>query len=202
MARLSLLALTALTVTITSVAHGVGVVTNAVAAPAPPASRLGGAIQQDVAVQERNSADRNRTLDLREQAARATEERLKADIAARAKSAPAAEKTAALASVGGGGEQFDSLARVYQAMKPARAAAIFEELDLEVQMQVAKRMRDRSIAMILAGMTPKAASELSMALAHKSARMPRPVAPPTATPTPTPIPTMVTAAVPAAVAKR
>ncbi|MDB5670946.1 MAG: signal peptide protein, partial [Alphaproteobacteria bacterium] len=57
--------------------------------------------------------------------------------------------------------------RIYQSMKPAKAAIVFEQLAMDVQMQVAKRMRDRSTAMIMAAMTPNGAASLSMALARK-----------------------------------
>ena len=40
-------------------------------------------------------------------------------------------------------------------------------LDMDVQMEVAQRMRDRSTALILAAMTPQGAAALSMALARK-----------------------------------
>lgn len=161
--RPRLLAFTASTAALAIVANGVGAVTTAVVAPA---TRLGVAIEQDVAAQAATAAQRTRTLDLREQAARATELRLKADLAARATADPRPDAATEAAAAGA---QYDSLARVYQAMKPARAAPVFEQLEMDVQMQVAKRMRDRATAMILASMTPKAAADLSMALARKSA---------------------------------
>ena len=163
--RPRLLVLTAIAAAFSIVANGVGAVT---AAKAPPTTRLGVAIQKDVTAMEAAATQRNRALDLREAAARATEARLKADLAERV---PAPGKAGAEAGAPEPDEQFDSLARVYQAMKPARAAAIFEQLDIDVQMQVAKRMRDRSTAMILAAMSPKGAATLSMALARKSARI-------------------------------
>ena len=52
-------------------------------------------------------------------------------------------------------------------MKPAKAAVIFERLDMEVQTEVAKRMRERSTALIVSNMSPNAAVQLSMALAGK-----------------------------------
>jgi len=174
--RPRLLLLTAAAATLSIVTNGVGAVT---AATAPPATRLGIAIQKDVSAAEAAATRRNRTLDLREQAARATEERLKAGLAERE---PGPGKPGGTADTPEPGEQFDSLARVYQAMKPARAAAIFEQLDLDVQMQVAKRMRDRSTGMILAAMTPTGAATLSMALARKTARTPAATPPPFATP--------------------
>lgn len=166
--RPSLLALTALTAALSGVAHGVGVLQAATAVPAPP-TRLGVSIAKDQLSRDLDSAGRSRSLDLREQAAQATERRIKADLATRLPPAAAAKIGAA-----DGGDQFDSLARVYQAMKPASAAVVFEKLEMTVQMQIAKRMRDRSTAMILANMSPQAASDLSMALARKSAVGPVP----------------------------
>lgn len=161
--RPRLLAVTAAAAALTVVANGVGAVTQATA---PPATRLGVALQHDVAAQAAIAVQRNRALDLREQTARATELRLKADLAGREAAGP---KPDAATEAAAAGAQYDSLARVYQAMKPARAAPVFEQLDMDVQMQVAKRMRDRATAMILAAMTPKGAADLSMALARKSA---------------------------------
>ena len=74
-------------------------------------------------------------------------------------------------------DQFDDLAKIYQAMKPAAAALVLEQLDLDVQMRVAQRMRERSTAMILAAMTPKAAAALTMALARRQAPRPSYVTP-------------------------
>jgi flagellar motility protein MotE (MotC chaperone) len=161
--RPRLLGLTAIVAGCAVLANGVGAVT---AATSAPATRLGVSIQKDIDAQANAAVQRARALDLREAAARAAEARLKADLeertAAGGKTAPGADPAEA-------GEQFDNLARVYQAMKPARAAAVFEQLDMDVQMQVAKRMRDRATAMILASMTPAGAAALSMSLARKAA---------------------------------
>jgi flagellar motility protein MotE (MotC chaperone) len=153
---------------------GLAVVANGVAlsAPATPETRMGASIKESVKDRDRAAAERNRALDLREQAARAAEERLKADMQSRQTAAakPGAEKE----SEDG---PYDSLARIYQTMKPAKAARVFEQLELDVQVQVAQRMRDRSTAAILAAMSPDAAARLSMAMAGKSARPARPAAP-------------------------
>lgn len=188
--RPRLLVITAVAAGLSIIANGVGAVT---AATPLPATRLGVSIQKDIEGQATAAAQRDRSLDLREQVARAAEARLKADLAAREAAAPKAEAAAAEAA----GKQYDSLARVYQAMKPARAAPVFEQLDMDVQMQVAKRMRDRATAMILAAMTPKAAADLSMALARKSASATTHVA----TPVPAPV-TASPAATPAKTAEK
>jgi flagellar motility protein MotE (MotC chaperone) len=159
----SLLLLTAIAATLSTVAHAVSA-----ASPAldTPATRLGTAINQDLATRDQATARRNRALVLREQVAKATEERLKADLRARQEQADLA---ASAGTTGSAAEaQYDNLARIYQAMKPAKAALVFEQLDMDVQMKVAQRMRDRSTAMILAAMTPNGATDLSMSLARKA----------------------------------
>ena len=169
--------------------------------PRPPASdlpqtRLGTAINQDLAKRDQSGAARNRALSLREQVARAAEERIKANARARQQEAAAAAATASAApgdKAIAPNAQYDDLARIYQAMKPARAALVFEQLDMDVQMQVAQRMRQRSTAMILAAMSPVGAADLSMSLARKTPRrrivppVPKPAAAvPAAAPVPNP----------------
>jgi flagellar motility protein MotE (MotC chaperone) len=139
-------------------------------------TRLGNAITQDMNDRDAAAARRKRGLDLREQAAKAASARLAADAEARKKQ----EETQQQFAGGPGGmpggapnpadSQFDELARIYQAMKPKAAAVVFEQLDMEVQMKVASRMRERSTAMIMAAMTPKGAATLSMAMARRGAR--------------------------------
>lgn len=185
----SLLALTAVAAMLSTVAHAV-----TAAAPDGPTTRLGAAIQQDMATRDQASARRARALALREQIAKASEERIKADLRARQEQADLA------ANAGGPGgrpaeAQYDDLAKIYQAMKPAKAAAVFEQLDMDVQMKVAQRMRQRSTAMILAAMSPGAATDLSMSLARKVPKkkdVPPPL--PVALPKPTPKPAMAVAA--------
>jgi len=170
--------------TVTAAAAGVAAIANAVAIAAPTPdtpTRLGTSIAQSMRERDRRQADRNRALDLREQAARAAEQRLRNDLQA---SQPAGGSAAPGTQPGATPPNpqdnvFDNLARIYQTMKPARAAAIIEKLALDVQVQVAKRMRERQTALIMAAMSPQAAVELSMALAGREvakAPPPRPVA--------------------------
>ena len=174
--RPSLLMVMAAVATLSTVANAIA------AAPASdlPQTRLGTAINQDLAKRDQSGAARNRALGLREQVARAAEERIKANARARQQEAAAAAAATASAAPGdkaiAPNAQYDDLARIYQAMKPARAALVLEQLDMDVQMQVAQRMRQRSTAMILAAMTPAGAADLSMSLARKTPR--RRVVPP------------------------
>ncbi|UYY59701.1 MotE family protein [Sphingomonas sp. S2-65] len=161
----------------TAAASALAVVANAASIAAPDAqaakTRLGNSIEQDMSASDAAAARRKRGLDLREQAAKAAEARLQANLAARQQQDAAATQTAANGPAEAPEAQFDELARIYQAMKPAKAAVVFEQLDMEVQMKVAQRMRERSTALILAAMTPKGAAALSMALARRSAGRPQ-----------------------------
>lgn len=167
----SLLMMTAAAASLSTLAHGVGIASEV---KAGPQTRLGSAIAQDMGRRDEEAAKRARTLDLREKAARATEERIKADLAQREQAAAAAAATGPSANQANEPDQFEELARIYQAMKPAKAAIVFEQLEMDVQMKVAQKMRERSTAMILASMTPKGAAALSMALARKSSAIARP----------------------------
>lgn len=175
MARPSLLLLMAAASAIAAVANAASIATGD--QDGTNKTRLGNSIERDLSVRDQEAAKRQRALDLREQAAKAAEQRLAASVEAQ-------QKEAAGGAPGSPGSpvaveaQFDELARIYQAMKPAKAAAVFEQLDMEVQMKVAQRMRPASTAAILAAMSPKGAASLSMALARKSAA--KPAAAPTA----------------------
>lgn len=165
--------------TLTAGAAALAAIANGVSAASPSAepearTRLGVAIDQDLGARDQAAARRNRALDLREQAAKAAEARLKADLETRRQAdAAAPPQTQSGGQTADQPNQYDDLARIYQAMKPARAAAVFEQLDLDVQMRVAQRMRDRSTALILGAMTPKGAAALSMALARRYVSEPR-----------------------------
>ena len=173
-ARPSLLVLLAGAAGLAAIGHGA-----AISAAAEPETRLGASIQQSAVDRVKAAARRQRALDLREQAAQATEARLQAAV-------PPAGAGPQRPGAGGAEaeveDQYDELARIYQSMKPAKAALVFEQLAMDVQMKVAKKMRERSAAMIMASMTPNGAAALTMALARN-----RPVerrARPAATPAP------------------
>jgi flagellar motility protein MotE (MotC chaperone) len=162
MGRPSLLVMTAMAAGLSIFANGVTAALPALA-DQPQPTRLGSAIQGDLGARDAATKKRNRALDMREQAARAAEARLKADMAARQEAATAAKPAVADAAAPSA-PQYDNLA-----LKPARAAVVFEQLEMDVQMQVAQKMRDRSTALILASMTPQGAANLSMALARRNA---------------------------------
>ena len=62
-------------------------------------------------------------------------------------------------------QQLASLVTMYQSMKPKDAARILGQLDMDVLIQVVRRMSERKMAPILAAMDPVAAQELTVELA-------------------------------------
>ncbi len=63
--------------------------------------------------------------------------------------------------------QISSLVKVYENMKAKDAARIFENLDQEILISVAARMREQKIAAILAQMRPETAQSLTVLLAKR-----------------------------------
>lgn len=55
-----------------------------------------------------------------------------------------------------------SLVRIYESMKPKQAARIFEELDIDILIDVAERMNERKFAPILAQMNPEKAMTVTV----------------------------------------
>lgn len=164
-------------------AAGISAIANAMASAAPSAAepevptRLGTSIQQTMRERDQALAGQKRALELREQAQHAAEQRLQGTLQT-GQNAPTSPTATTPAAPGQPGV-YDELARIYQAMKPAKAAPIFEKLELDVQLEVARRMRERSTALLLASMSPDSAVELSMALAGRhvvKAPPPKPVA--------------------------
>lgn len=153
----------------TAVAAGAAVLANGVSAAGPITSpqetRLGASIKQDVASRDQDVARRNRALELREQAARAAEQR--------AANLQGQERPAQLEARDANEERYSELARIYQAMRPNKAAAVFEQLEIDVQVAVARRMRERSTGLIMASMAPQRAAVLTMAMARMPQTLPQ-----------------------------
>ncbi|MBF0247449.1 MAG: hypothetical protein HQL36_05190 [Alphaproteobacteria bacterium] len=57
-----------------------------------------------------------------------------------------------------------SLVKIYQNMKPKDAARIFEELEMDVLLKVAERMKERNLAPIMAKMNPQKARDMTVEL--------------------------------------
>lgn len=169
--RVPILLLTAAAATLGAVANGVDAAV-AVGESAVPKTRLGNQIEGELNDAKRKEAERRRALDLREQALKAARMRLERQQAeAKAAAAPAAAPGAGGEATAAGTpsaeeKRYSDLARIFQSMKPAKAAPVFEKLSADVQFQVAQRMRDRNAALMMQAMSPEAAAALGMALAR------------------------------------
>ncbi len=75
-----------------------------------------------------------------------------------------------------GGEREEAgwrqLVKTYETMRPREAAAIFDDLEMAVLVQVVDRMREAKVAPILGAMKPERARQLTTELAHHRARPP------------------------------
>lgn len=180
--RVPILLLTAAAATLGAVANGVDAAV-AVGESAVPKTRLGNQIEGELNDVKRKEAERRRALDLREQALKAARMRLERQQAeAKAAAAPAAAPGAAGDAAAAGTptaeeKRYSDLARIFQSMKPAKAAPVFEKLSADVQFQVAQRMRDRNAALMMQAMSPEAAAALGMALARGGMTQAKPAAP-------------------------
>jgi flagellar motility protein MotE (MotC chaperone) len=58
------------------------------------------------------------------------------------------------------------LVKIYEAMKPLDAAAIFNEMEMPILLEVIDKMSERKVAPVLAGMSPKRARDVTQELAE------------------------------------
>ncbi len=64
-------------------------------------------------------------------------------------------------------DRLAKLVQVYESMKPKSAAAIFDQLDMDVLLAVAKRMNEAKMAEVLSKMSADAAKRLTIELAKQ-----------------------------------
>lgn len=65
-------------------------------------------------------------------------------------------------------ERMERLVKVYESMKPKDAARIFEEIEMDVLLEVAARMKEVKIAAVMAELSPKRAQDLTIELAQQT----------------------------------
>ena len=63
--------------------------------------------------------------------------------------------------------QIKSLVKIYESMKPDEAAAIFNEMEMPILLEVIGKMSERKVAPVLANMSPKKARDVTQELAEK-----------------------------------
>lgn len=64
-------------------------------------------------------------------------------------------------------DQLSGLVKIYETMKPKDAARIFDELDMDILLQVIERMKASKTAPVLANMTPERAKEVTSRIAER-----------------------------------
>jgi len=157
------------------------------AAEAPPdisnMSRSEVEVLQNLATRRQELDARGRELDMREKLLKASEQRIderiaelkgiEADIQSLLQQRDQAQEA-----------QLTSLVKVYEGMKPADAARIFDKLDMDILLPVAQRMKPPKIAPVLAAMDPDAAQRLTTNLARHLDAAKAPAAPASAQPPP------------------
>jgi flagellar motility protein MotE (MotC chaperone) len=111
--------------------------------------------------------DDARQIELRERLAEASERRIDAKLM-ELRGLQTQQSQQQTVKVQETNQQFSSLVKVYEQMKPKDAARIFEKLDMGVQLAVATRMREQRMAAIMAEMTPEGARALTMELATQA----------------------------------
>jgi len=153
--------------------------TQAAEPAAQPTNQRGGAIDplmmsrseldllQDLSSRRVELDALTRELDTRERLLEATERRidekivrletLEARMAALVRSYEDNENT-----------QLQSLVKVYETMKPKDAARIFARLGMDIQLEVATRMKEAKMAPIMAAMPAEAAEALTVELATRA----------------------------------
>jgi flagellar motility protein MotE (MotC chaperone) len=97
--------------------------------------------------------------------------------------------------------QIKSLVKIYESMKPEEAAAIFNELEMPILLDVIGKMSERKVALVLANMSPKRARDVTQELADRRKKAAQNAAAAAASaPSPTPAPAALPVSPPPAAA--
>lgn len=121
-------------------------------------------VLQSLAKRRQTLEQRGEELRLRENLMAATEKRVEEKIA-KLKSLEGQIKKLLRQHDKERAEQLASLVKVYEKMKPKDAARIFEQLEMDILLQVTGRMKESKMAPVLAAMDPEKAKELTVELA-------------------------------------
>ena len=118
--------------------------------------------------QRREELDkRARELDIRENLVKAAEQRISAHLA-EIKEVEGRIKTETVQKDKAEADRFKGLVTMYESMKARDAAKIFNGLDMDVLIKVASAINPRTMADIMAQMSPDIAQRLTVALASKA----------------------------------
>jgi flagellar motility protein MotE (MotC chaperone) len=148
-------------------------------------------VLQNLASRRQELEERGRELDMREKLLKASEQRIDEHIA-ELKGIEANIQSLLQQRDAAQEARLASLVKVYEGMKPADAARIFDKLEMDILLPVAQRMKAQKIAQVMAAMDEDAAKRLTVNLAQRlNGKVPeatQPVAP-DAAPVAPPVPT-------------
>ena len=139
------------------------------APPPPSVSEAERQLLQDLRSRRQELDSRERALAEREGVLNAAEQRLNARVS------QLAELQAKLEQLEAQRQQHNEanwagLVKVYEAMRPRDAAAIFNDMDMPVLLQVVDRMKETKVAPVLAAMIPERARFVTSELAKQRTR--------------------------------
>jgi flagellar motility protein MotE (MotC chaperone) len=123
-------------------------------------------VLQQLAKRRAELDQRARQLDEREALVKAAEQRMEQKMA-ELKALQATVQDLLKQRNAADEQQLQSLVKIYENMKPKAAAQIFEEMDMDVLLDVVARMNERKVAPILALVSPTRAKELTFELAQR-----------------------------------
>jgi flagellar motility protein MotE (MotC chaperone) len=143
------------------------ITTPVIAKPVPAQTRTEVRYAEEMKRPAVRPTDDARQVELRERLAEASERRIDSKLM-ELRGLQAQQSQQQNVKVQETNQQFASLVKVYEQMKPKDAARIFEKLDMGVQLAVATRMREQRMAAIMAEMTPESARALTMEMAGQA----------------------------------
>ncbi len=123
-------------------------------------------VLQNLSARRAELDKRAREIDLKEKLLTASEQRVSERIA-ELKSIESNIQTLLATRKDAAEGQIKSLVKVYENMKPKDAARIFEELEMDILLPVAQRMKEAKFALILAQMNSDKAKRLTVGLAKQ-----------------------------------
>lgn len=135
----------------------------------PPVSEAERALLGDLRQRRVGLDSRAQALDLREQVQSAAERRLGAWLDELTALQQRVEQVEGARRVHDEAN-WRAMVKLYETMKPRDAAAIFNDLDRPVLLQIVDRMQERRASLVLAAMQPERARELTAALAAMRTR--------------------------------
>ena len=120
---------------------------------------------------EQELKDRELELDEREATLHLVEQEVRRNLSELAEAEEALKSTMAIAATAAE-DDLTQLTRIYESMKPASAAALFNSMDPKFAAGFLARMKANNAASVLAGLEPEIAYEISLILSGRNMEAP------------------------------